>query len=74
MTKTLTGIQKVFLMDAARGLTAAESARKHHTNEDTARNALKAVRQKLGALNTTHAVVLSLHLGLIGYPDHLEGN
>ena len=74
MTKPLTGIQRVFLLDAAMGLTAAESARKHHTNEDTARNAWKAARRKLGALSTTHAVYLALGRGLIDYVDHLEGN
>jgi DNA-binding NarL/FixJ family response regulator len=74
VTKPLTGIQRMFLLDAACGLTAAESARKHHTNEDTARNALKAARRKLGALSTTHAVALSLSLDIISYADVLEGN
>lgn len=73
MTKPLTGVQRVFLLDAAMGLTAAESARKHEQTEDTARNALKAARRKLGALSTTHAVALGLSLGIISYTDVLKG-
>lgn len=56
----LSGVQRVFLLDAACGLTAAESARKHGLHEDQVRNGLKAARRILGALSTTHAVALCL--------------
>lgn len=65
MTEPLTNVQLVFLLDAAKGLTAAESARRYGVTEDTVRNALKAVRRKLGALSTTHAVALALARGII---------
>lgn len=55
-----TNIQMVFLLDAACGLTAAESARKHGLTADQVRNGLKAARKTLGAVSTTHAVALCL--------------
>lgn len=55
----LSGVQRVFLLDAACGLTSAETARKHGQTQDTVRNALKAARRILGALSTTHAVALA---------------
>lgn len=69
MTKPLTGIQRVFLLDAAMGLTAAESARKRGCGEDNVRHALKAARAKLGARNTAHAVGLVLTDGSVDPGD-----
>lgn len=73
MSKPLTGVQKVFLLDAACGLTAAESARRHHATEDTVRNGLKAARRKLGALSTTHAVALAMARGDLNHTVVLRG-
>lgn len=56
----LTNIQLVFLLDAACGLTAAESARKHGLAQYQVSNGLKAARKALGAYSTTHAVALCL--------------
>lgn len=69
MTKPLTGIQRVFLLDAAMGLTAAESARKHGCGVDNVSHALKAARAKLGARNTAHAVGLVLTDGSVDPGD-----
>lgn len=53
------------LILAARGLTAFEIGRRMAIAERTVKDHLYAAREKLGALNTTHAVAIALVLGHI---------
>jgi DNA-binding CsgD family transcriptional regulator len=62
------------MLDAARGLTASQTARKHGVSTNTVNTALKHAKAALGALNITHAVALSLALGEFATTDLDEGH
>lgn len=55
--------ERKYLLDAARGLTAAESAAKQVVTVNTVNTGLKRAKAALGARNITHAVALCLALG-----------
>ena len=50
---------------AANGLTMAQSAARLKITPDTHKERLDRARERLGARNTTHAVALAVHDGLI---------
>jgi DNA-binding CsgD family transcriptional regulator len=62
-TRALHPAERRYLLDAARGLTAAESARKRQVTVNTVNTGLKRAKAALGARNITHAVALCLALG-----------
>ena len=62
-TRALHPAERRYLLDAARGLTAAESARKQQVTVNTVNTGLKRAKAALGARNITHAVALCLALG-----------
>lgn len=60
----LTDREKDVLALAACGLTADEIADEIHLSADTVKKHSKAMRRKLGARNTTHAVTLAIAHGI----------
>lgn len=64
--RPLTPAETDVLQRAARGCAPMKRlARERSCGEDTIRKHLTAAREKLGAVNTTHAVYLALSRGLI---------
>lgn len=61
--RTLHPAERKYLLDAARGWTAAQSARMHGVSLNTVNSGLKRGKAALGAANITHAVALCLALG-----------
>jgi DNA-binding CsgD family transcriptional regulator len=61
----MTPAERRALMLAARGWTTYASARYLGISEKTVKYQLGSLRAKLGARNTTHAVVLALSLELV---------
>lgn len=61
--RSLYPAERKYLLDAARGLTAAQSARKNQVSVNTVNTSLKRGKAALGATNITHAVALCLALG-----------
>lgn len=57
--------QRQVLELAARGLTDIQAAREMDLAPRTVREYLQSARQRLGAVNTTHAVVIALRAELI---------
>jgi DNA-binding NarL/FixJ family response regulator len=53
---------------AADGLSGSEIGRKLGIPEETVKSRLRACRDSLGALNTTHAVSIAHTTGLFGAP------
>jgi DNA-binding CsgD family transcriptional regulator len=62
-TRALHPAERKYLLDAARGLTAAQSAQKNCVSFHTVNTVLKKAKAALGAHNITHAVALCLSLG-----------
>lgn len=62
-TRALYPSERKYMLDAARGLTAAESARRHQVSTNTVNSGLKRGKAALGADNIAHAVALCLVLG-----------
>lgn len=52
--------QRKYMLDAARGLTAQQSAKLHGVSAHTVQSSLKAARTRLGAQNIAHAVALCI--------------
>lgn len=61
----LTTCEKKYMLDAAIGLTAKQSARKHGVSLNTVHGSLTRAKAALGADNITHAAVLALMFGCI---------
>jgi len=61
----MTSGERQALMLAARGWTSYASARYLGLSEKAVKCRLASLRVKLGARNTTHAVVLALQMGLV---------
>lgn len=61
--RSLHPAERRYLLDAARGLTAAQSARTHCVSINAVLSGLKRGKAALGAVNVTHAVALCLALG-----------
>lgn len=55
--------ERQYLLDAANGLTAAETAAKHFVAYNTVTSTLKRARAALGARSIAHAVAIALALG-----------
>lgn len=64
-SQKLTGRELEALSLAALGLTSKGIARKLSVAERTAKDHLQAAREKLGAMNTTHAVAIAVSRHLI---------
>lgn len=62
-TRTLHQAERKYLLAAARGLTAAETAAKYCVTVNTVNTGLKRAKAALKARNITHAVALCLALG-----------
>jgi DNA-binding CsgD family transcriptional regulator len=65
LNRKLTGREIEALRLAARGLTSREMALTLFIAERTVKQYLAAAREKLGAINTTHAVAIALARRLI---------
>lgn len=61
----LTRTQKIVLTYVSEGLSEREIAAALYLSERTVKRHLAAIRSRLGAKNTTHAVVIALWLKLI---------
>lgn len=71
--RTLTRTERRYLLDMARGLTAAQSARSHGVTVNTLNTMLKRARAALGAASTTQAVALAFAYGEFTADDVLKG-
>lgn len=62
-TRTLHPAERRYLLSAAQGLTAAETAREHGVSLHTVNSSLKQAKTALGARTIAHAVALCIALG-----------
>ena len=67
--RTLHPTERKYLLDTARGLTAQQTARKHHVSINTVQASFKTSKKALGAINITHAVALCLVFGEFTHDD-----
>jgi DNA-binding CsgD family transcriptional regulator len=67
--RPLSDAEVIYLLDAARGLSAAQSARLRQRSVNTVTSALQGARFALGADTTLHAVTLALAYGEISVED-----
>lgn len=65
--------ERKYLLDAARGYTAQQTARRHLVSKNTVDTSLKRAKAALGARNITHAVSLALAAGEFTTEDLKEG-
>ncbi|ALO79379.1 hypothetical protein [Streptomyces phage phiSAJS1] len=65
--------ERKYLLDAARGYTAAQTAKRHLVSKNTVDTSLKRAKAALGARNITHAVSLALDTGEFTTKDLKEG-
>lgn len=63
--RPLTPSERVYLRDAAKGLTAQQSADRRGVTVNTVLSMLKRAKAALGATNITHAVALAVTTGEI---------
>lgn len=61
------------MIDAARGMTVAQSAASRHVSINTVKVMIRKSRKRLGGQNITHAVALAIIAGDIT-PQDLEGS
>lgn len=61
--RLLLAAERRYLLDAAQGLTADESANRHHVSINTVRTQLGTGKAALGARTIAHATALCLVLG-----------
>lgn len=71
--RTLYPAERKYLLDAARGYTAQQTARRHLVSKNTVDTSLKRAKAALGARNITHAVSLALDTGEFTTKDLKEG-
>ena len=55
--------ERKYLMDAANGYTAHQSAKRNGVSVHTVQSSIKTAKSALGAFNVTHAVTLALTYG-----------
>ncbi|QBZ73526.1 helix-turn-helix DNA binding domain protein [Streptomyces phage Mischief19] len=67
--RSLYPAERRYMLDAARGLTAQQSARQHSVSVNTVNTTLKRAKLALGASNIAHAVALSFLYGEITKGD-----
>lgn len=65
--------ERKYLLDAARGYTAQQTAKRWLISVHTVNTALKHAKARLGASNITHAVCLALAAGEFTEADLTEG-
>ena len=70
--RLLTGTEQMYVIDAARGLTARQSGERRNVSIHTVHSMLVRARRALGARNVAHAVALALIHGEIT-PADLKG-
>lgn len=68
-TRMLTPKERLYLLDAARGLTAQQSAHRQGVSINTAVTMLTRAKAALGAVNITHAAALAVANGEINATD-----
>lgn len=66
--------ERKYLLDAARGYTAQQTARRHLVSVNTVNTAFKRAKAKLDAGNITHAVSRALASGEFTSDDLAEGS
>lgn len=71
--RTLYPAERKYLLDAARGYTAQQTAKRHLVSKNTVDTSLKRAKAALGARNITHAVSLALDTGEFTTEDLKEG-
>ena len=71
-TIILTPRERDYILDAAMGLTVAQSAARRNVAINTVKFMIRRARKMLGARNITHAVALAIIAGDIT-PQDLEG-
>lgn len=69
----LTPRERDYIIDAALGLTVAQSATRRNVAINTVKVMIRRARKMLGARNITHAVALAIIAGDIT-PQDLEGS
>jgi DNA-binding CsgD family transcriptional regulator len=69
LERVLAPRERVYLMDAARGFTAKQTAHRNGVTVNTVNTSLKRAKQALGASNITHAVVCALFVNEFGLKD-----
>ena len=72
--KQLQPSQRRYLLDAACGLTAQQSAIRHGVSVNTVNSSLKRAKGVLDARNITHAVVLCLSAAEFSFEDVRNGS
>lgn len=70
--RTLHPAERKYLLDAARGYTAQQTAKRHLVATSTVNTALKRAKAALNARNITHAVSLALAAGEFSHADVTE--
>lgn len=66
--------EQKYVLSAAQGLTAAETARKYDVSVHTVNTALASAKATLGARTIAHAVALALVHGDIAHGDVKKGS
>ena len=64
-TRLITPRERIYLIDAANGLTTRQIAEKHTVSANTVATLLKSAKRALKADNITHAVALAIFHGEI---------
>lgn len=70
--RALTPTERLYLLDAARGYTAEQTARRQFRSINTVKTLLRNARAALGARTIAHAVALALTYGDITPVDLRE--
>lgn len=73
-TRGMSYMEKQIMLDAARGLTAQQSAKKHGCTLVTMQERRRLLRQRLDARNIAHAVALTIAYGYITREEIMEGS
>lgn len=63
--RLMTATEKRYVLDAAQGLTARQSAKKRGVSQNTVANMLRRAKFVMGAVNITHAAALAVANGEI---------
>lgn len=71
--RALYPVERMYLLEAARGLTAQQTAKKHDRSVNTVNTSLKSAKAALNADNIAHAVALAIVYGEFGRDEILGG-
>lgn len=72
-TRALTPTERMYILDAARGYTAEQTAQRQFRSINTVKTMLKNARAALGARTIAHAIALAMAYGDISPADLVEG-